>query len=543
MTKDDILKNPTWFSDNQLAQLIVDGAIDEDELLNHPNMISHTENIELLVAQLRRQRYEAAIQASTQTSDDTVFDVPGQQPFHHNQETYQQAYQQSKEEPFNNSSAFNQHTTDFENHDSVDDEFEKKFHNITTLKVELRNIAVDKNIQDKVAASYGVISVYLAKQFCTSQELLAEIKDDNNFLGSDVVFRLIKNGLLKENDLIKIGIQQQFIDVIKQDKHREFLSSNVMPEPIEEESTEIYFWGMPASGKTCALCAILGTVRNGDVVDHVNVNASSSGYGYMKMATDMFRTGMSGYGNDLHSVMLLPLGTSEVAFYELGMQILDKEGYRHPVTCVDMAGETIRSMYKSNANMQLTNSQQEVLDSLNAILTHNHRPGNRMLHVFVVEYGAENRSYEGLDQLTLLEGAIDYLQNLKMQRRKGLFRTKRYGIFEEDADGIYIMVTKADKMKADSIEELRERTMDYVRSAYGNFYNGLKYLCEKYNINAPVDDRGRIVGKGRLMVIPFSIGNTCFQDYCIFNSSTARKFVEHVLIDRTYGTKDNILKK
>lgn len=542
MKKEDILSDLGFFSDEQLAKLIVKGNIMEDDLNSHPDMADRWSNVEAVLNELRPKPKPLPIEREAILNDLdfytdeqlVIFIQRGNLTKIDLKNTHRWPQvaslldnQSSKKEGTKKQDS----TEELKNEEPKKDENpsvepEVEIRNVQTLKIEIKNIWADKDKSDKVGESYKVIRIYLKEGFCTKDDLLDEVRRDHNWLGSDVVAAMLRDHVVSESDLKDIGIHPDFISMLKKPKHRVPFPSHVMPEPIVNDATEIYFWGMPSSGKTCALCSILGTLKNGNVISYMNPDPSCSGFGYISMATDMFKASQSQSGENGQSVTLLPLGTSERAFYELAMQVVDKEGLRHPITCIDMAGETIRSMYKSNANLPLEGYQVDVLQSLNDILTKNHKPGNRMIHVFVVEYGAENRRYEGLDQITLLESAANYLTNLKLQKKK-LFRTVQYGIFEEDADGIYIMVTKADKMNAQG-NDLRIMTMDYLQGAYGNFYRSLQHICETYNIN-----------DGKLMTIPFSIGDTCFQDFCRFESTAARRFIERIMVERTYGSRDS----
>lgn len=532
MRKEDILSDLDFYTDEQLAKLIVKGVLEEGDLNIVPEMAKRWSSVEACLNEIRPKPKPPVIDKNAILND---------LDFYTDEQlvVYIKRGNLTKEDLVNHKDM----VTRWARISYLLDENKKKeeppvvieeipepkrIQDIYTLKMDIKEVWADKDKADKVGESYKIIRQYIKSNHCTADEIVAEIGRDHNWLGSDVVAMMLRDRVVSEQDLKKVGIHDDFIFMLKQPKNRVPFPSHVMPEPIVQESTEIYFWGMPSSGKTCALCAILGTLKNGNVIGHMAPDASCSGFGYISMATDMFKSSQPQHGDNYQNVTLLPLGTSECAFYELGMQIVDKEGLRHPITCIDMAGETIRSMYKSNANLPLEGYQVEVLQNLNDILTKNHKPGNRMIHVFVVEYGAENRRYEGLDQITLLESAANYLNNLQLKKKKFL-RTVQYGIFEEDADGIYVMVTKADKMNA-SGSDMRYMTMDYLQGTYGNFYRTLQHICETNNIN-----------NGKLMTIPFSIGNTCFQDFCQFDSTTSRKFIQHILVERTYGAQDSAI--
>ena len=96
------------------------------------------------------------------------------------------------------------------------------------------------------------------------------------------------------------------------------------------------------------------------------------------------------------------------------------------------------------------------------------RTQNRKLHFFVIEYGAEDRQYEGLPQQDYLQAAVQYIQ--------------RTGIFKKDTDGLYLLISKVDKAKAHG-KELSEKLKDYIHENYQGFYNGLKKICRDNEIN------------------------------------------------------------
>lgn len=50
---------------------------------------------------------------------------------------------------------------------------------------------------------------------------------------------------------------------------------------------------------------------------------------------------------------------------------------------------------------------------------------------------------------------------------------------------------------------------------YLGFYNNLLLICKEHGIN-----------KGRVKIVPFSIGNVCFKDYCQFDATSATKMVD-----------------
>ena len=272
--------------------------------------------------------------------------------------------------------------------------------------------------------------------------------------------------------------------------------------------TEVYFWGIPSSGKSCALGAILSSANSGKgAAKSMQRDPDCQGYGYMNRLANLFKSN--------GTIGMLPEGTAISSTYEMGFILEDENGREHPITCIDLAGELIRCMYKHDAGEPLTDEQQEVLKTLTNILI-DKRTDNRKIHFFVIEYGAEDREYEGLPQNIYLEAAVAYIQ--------------RTEIFKKDTDGLYLLITKVDKAKAVGNKELLEKLKTYISENYQGFYNGLKKICKDNEING-----------GHVEILPFTLGTVCFQNYCKFNGNTAATVVR-TLINRSYGYKPGKIK-
>jgi hypothetical protein len=193
----------------------------------------------------------------------------------------------------------------------------------------------------------------------------------------------------------------------------------------------------------------------------------------------------------------------------MGFNLEAEDGKVHPITCIDLAGELVRCMYKHDAREPLTDEQQNVLQTLTDVLIDN-RTDNRKIHFFVIEYGAEDRLYENLPQSVYLDAAVAYIQ--------------RTGIFKKDTDGLYLLITKVDKAHAVG-KELQEKLRAYISDNYQGFYNGLCKICKDNEING-----------GKVEIQPFTLGSVCFQNYCKFKDETAATVVR-TLINRSYGYK------
>lgn len=364
---------------------------------------------------------------------------------------------------------------------------------IDTLVTQINQVPTDKTAvtqEQRDNKTIALIEKFLNEKKIKKTDFLNKIREDHNLVSSGVVKRLINSGTLSVEDLISIDIDKLFIQKMFNGETAQNFSTSDKLDKIHKQSTEIYFWGIPSSGKSCALGAILSVAASGKVAYSMDADTESQGYGYMTKLINLFQNGKIG---------TLMEGTSVDSFYEMGFDLVDKDGKIHPITCIDMAGELMRCMYKANAGDSMSDTDEVMLDTLTKVLIDN-RSTNRKMHIFVIEYGAEDRLYEGLPQRVYLEGAVSYIKNT--------------GIFKKDTDAIYIMITKADKVK----NATKDTFTEYINDKYLGFYNGLEQICKDNEIN-----------KGKVEKIAFSLGEVCFQNYCKFNSRPAENVVSLIL--------------
>ena len=380
---------------------------------------------------------------------------------------------------------------------------------MSALSRQISAIMADPDEPHKDDAIYERISKYIKSGKITVGELLNAIKNDHNFISGNVAYRLWDNGIVQ--DFSETGISKDFITR---------MMSGIPPEPLDAAealetitkvpSTEIYFWGIPSSGKSCAIGAILNAANNGNVALSMKGDPKCQGYGYMNDLSDLF-----GLENEVGT---LPERTQSTLYttYEMGFELQDEKGRVHPITCIDLAGEVFTDIHKlqSKGKDSLKKDVYVVLETLKNILIDN-RTSNRKIHFFVIEYGAEDRKYKGVPQRTYLQSAVAYIDET--------------GIFKKDTDAVYILVTKVDKAKAVG-NELKEKLKAYISSKYLGFYNVLKRICMENEING-----------GNVVILPFTLGDVCFQYYCKFNVEAASNIVKTILT-QSYGYKPGRMK-
>lgn len=334
-----------------------------------------------------------------------------------------------------------------------------------------------------------MIQVLLENKTITIGMLLELIRQDHNLLSSAACNDIISRGILNRNDLSKCGIDNGFINKMLTNARSQNFEPARPLQTIAEPCTEVYFWGIPFSGKTCALGAILSAAKNGLAARSMIPDNSCQGFGYMNRLSTIFSPGR---------ICRLPGGTPVTSTYEMRFDLEDQEHKIHHVACIDLAGELFTCMFMKDAGEQMRDDQKQALETLHNILLEN-RSNNRKIHFFVIEYGAEKRIYNGLPQAEYLNSAAAHLNSI--------------GLFDSNTDAIYVLISKVDNASYEG--SLEEHLLKYMTKNYLGFYNNLLLICKEHGIN-----------KGRVKIVPFSIGNVCFKDYCQFDATSATKMVD-----------------
>lgn len=334
-----------------------------------------------------------------------------------------------------------------------------------------------------------IIQVLLENKTITIGMLLELIRQDHNLFSSAACNDIISRGILNRNDLSKCGIDNGFINKMLTNARSQNFEPARPLQTIAEPCTEVYFWGIPFSGKTCALGAILSAAKNGLAARSMIPDNSCQGFGYMNRLSTIFSPGR---------ICRLPGGTPVTSTYEMRFDLEDQEHKIHHVACIDLAGELFTCMFMKDAGEQMREDQKQALETLHNILLEN-RSNNRKIHFFVIEYGAEKRIYNGLPQAEYLNSAAAHLNSI--------------GLFDSNTDAIYVLISKVDNASYEG--SLEEHLLKYMTKNYLGFYNNLLLICKEHGIN-----------KGRVKIVPFSIGNVCFKDYCQFDATSATKMVD-----------------
>ena len=360
---------------------------------------------------------------------------------------------------------------------------------IDALAKQMKDIQTDNRINNPEKAIYDRIVAYLNTGKIKLDDLMQALREDHNFISSTVANLLWENDIIPIEDFMKAGVTE---DVLKMLLFRENWAVSTPSAPLTKVSnspcTEVYFWGLPSSGKEMIIAAVLSEANEHY---HMEKDIKCQGYDYMTRRSNLFKDGCV-----TALPFKMPFGSTE-----MGFNLCFNEN-KIPITFIEFSPWLIFQIRKKEALVPINNNDSSILQEFNDVMIDN-RTQNRKLHFFVIEYGAEDRQYEGLPQQDYLQAAVQYIQ--------------RTGIFKKDTDGLYLLISKVDKAKAHG-KELREKLKDYIRENYQGFYNGLMKISRDNEING-----------GGVEIIPFTLGETWFQDLVKYDNTASSRLLDLIV--------------
>src|SRR5690606_8867720 len=235
----------------------------------------------------------------------------------------------------------------------------------------------------------------------------------------------------------KININQQ---IIKNCTYPtlEFDGVPTILENLSDEIVDVFFWGIPSSGKTCSLAAILYTMDKEYNISTVEMD-KNFGTRYRNNLTNIFKSNQgTGY---------LPNRTARDRTQYMPFRLKRKgknEGYRK-LSFFELSGEVFRYFYElaHNTKIMSDSDREEVLkafETVKLILNNN----SRKIHLFFIDYSrGDNVDKYGLTQKDYLAAAKTYFANHK-------------NILKDKTDALYVIVTKADEIEGENDDERTE---------------------------------------------------------------------------------------
>lgn len=316
--------------------------------------------------------------------------------------------------------------------------------------------------------------------------VLEQLRSGRNAFEVDEIKRMVSAGQITWDELSFCFSEDEIMAIREYESPTE-LPDGQAPDRLQKDSTEVYFWGTPSSGKTCALGAILSAANRYGII----TKKQCQGKNYMDLLSNIFTN---------RGFCVFPHGTPDFSIQELIFHLRDNRDNEHRITCIDLAGEVFRALYKKMNNIEDDSFVRE--QALNKTLSYLNDRHNKKIHFFIVAYGEEFKKWDGLNMSDYLDTAAEYL-NTNNIIRKG-------------TNGVYILVTKSDMMPCEP-DQRAEFADEYVRDNMPAFYNNLRAICRKCGISD-------------FEVIPFSVGDVFAQKLCRFESDNTDAVLNKLIL-------------
>jgi hypothetical protein len=262
---------------------------------------------------------------------------------------------------------------------------------------------------------------------------------------------------------------------------------------VPVDYTDVFFWGIPSSGKTCALAAILRTIKDKYTMSSPAID-KKFGATYRDSLINIFNN-KTGY---------LPGATQKdrTQYIPFLLKKREEKNYRQ-ISFFELSGEVFKYFYElENGSNILDENDRDHVESAFTTLNLLLNSKNQKIHFFFIDYNQETKGTKDKHNLTqenYLEAAATY------------FRDKN-DIFKKKTDAVYIVVTKADEIKGENRQELARK---FLADNFGSFMDVIKTRCKKDSVEFSVK--------------MFSIGDVFFKRICRINHSYSENFVEDLL--------------
>ncbi|MBQ2886770.1 MAG: hypothetical protein IJE43_23895 [Alphaproteobacteria bacterium] len=315
--------------------------------------------------------------------------------------------------------------------------------------------------------------------------LLNGIQADKNYKSAEDIQRAVSDGTITRDELVQILGDEWTNEILSYNRPPD-LPIYTSPIELQKGRTEVYFWGTPASGKTCTLGAVLSSAyTKGKLIKR------GGALEYMDGLKNIFNpTGIS----------RLPNSTSNACIYDMNVDLKDEKNRRHPITMIDLAGEIFKCIYFSSQGIELDDDRQRILTTTFNYLKDRR---NKKIMFFVVEYDGHDRVWDDNTNLNMsdyLDRCLNYLNDLK--------------VISNSVNGIYVLVTKSDKIVCEYKDQAIE-AQKYVEKYFNGFWETLKEISKSCGVKD-------------LKVIPFSVGNVVAKQLCEYNGKYASLVINNI---------------
>lgn len=288
------------------------------------------------------------------------------------------------------------------------------------------------------------------------------------------------------------------------DEQRQLPVSTLENPKSEDGNTDVYFFGVSGSGKTCVLAGIMSLT--GKLGFRFDPKGPGGGGNYAMELRNYARTSM------------LPPATDQNYIQVIDGEINDEDNHLHKISLIEMSGEKTAEFAAINNPTSL--------DDLGAGASGLLSNDNNKVIFFVIDPTNEKNVQMGRDsnQWVMQSDVLNCVSSL-LSKNKGLMKK---------VVAIHVILTKSDTL-GDYVD--RDVIQDVLNSqGYQAVLEDIKGICEQYNINKQT---GFHVG-----LYPFCVGKFMPGDVYTFDETDSLKILrviqKNTIPRRKKGFFDNL---
>lgn len=314
-----------------------------------------------------------------------------------------------------------------------------------------------------------------------------------NRISVDEFITDFNSGKITENDLLNNGLSEKTIRSIKYfgSKGKEvtvFKSIEDLPK-MAENRTDVYFVGLPGTGKSTMLAGLLYAAhRDGILLPDTHNN---DGAIFQNLIVSELTKGV------------LPKATAMGSFNYVAMSLADEEKKTHPFNVVEVPGELYKEIYHNN----------NIADLLGYM-----KNENKKILIFTIDSLTHDDGYQDGDSL---DQSLVYLNILNIFKNNGILNK---------TDAIYLVANKFDAIKESRYRNDHRPDADLA----------MEFLSDEFKslINNCMAAREESKNKFKIKVLPFSIGEVVYTSILkSYRKDYAHELIQNILLDSFVVTK------
>jgi hypothetical protein len=306
-------------------------------------------------------------------------------------------------------------------------------------------------------------------------------------VGAEKIKRAIESDFISFNDLEDSGLTKTTINSLKHFCNTKSVTRKTTIDELpamEEGRTDLYFVGVPGSGKSTMLAGLLKTANTLGKLMPDTYNNAGSIY-QTNLITDLNRG-------------VLPNATIAGSYNYVALSLKDDNGKKHPFNIVEIPGENYVSMF-NNAEVA-------------GILTYI-KNSNKKILVFVIDAMAHDTNYAESD--SPLDQNLAYTNILQMFKKNGIL---------EKTDAIYLVANKFDTIIENHYAHDNRPNGDLAVEFLNTNFRNLIENCK----TAREESRNQF----KIKTLPFSIGSVVYNNIIEnFNTDFSKSLINLVIND------------